>query len=118
MLALLMPTAALAQQTTLYGPDGKVTGRATTDSHGTTTIYDAAGRVTGRTATDSQGTTTIYDASDAKLVALRRAGGNDAYAMDAVCLRSHRVGDNDADGGRAMTIHGRPRCRRHVRFQG
>ncbi|MGB8639478.1 MAG: hypothetical protein WCD30_15285 [Pseudolabrys sp.] len=29
MLALLMPTAALAQQTTLYGPDGKVTGRAT-----------------------------------------------------------------------------------------
>ena len=99
-----MPTAALAQQTTLYGPDGKVTGRATTDSHGTTTIYDAAGRVTGRTATDSQGTTTIYDASDAKLVALRRAGGNDAYAMDAVCLRSHRVGDNDADGGRAMMV--------------
>ncbi|MGB7277674.1 MAG: hypothetical protein WBD15_07980 [Pseudolabrys sp.] len=74
MLALLMPTAALAQQTTLYGPDGKVTGRATTDSHGTTTIYDAAGRVTGRTATDSQGTTTIYDASGRKTGSVTQSG--------------------------------------------
>ena len=72
MLALLMPTAALAQQTALYGPDGKVTGRATTDSHGTTTIYDAAGRVTGRTATDSQGTTTIYDARGRKIGSTRK----------------------------------------------
>ena len=58
-IVLLMPTA----QQTIYGPDGKVTGRVATDSQGSTTIYDASGRVTGRTSTDSQGTTTIYDAS-------------------------------------------------------
>jgi hypothetical protein len=33
----------------------------------------------------------------------RRAGGNDAYAMDAVCRRRHCPRYNDADGGRAMT---------------
>jgi YD repeat-containing protein len=60
VLALLM-CDALAQRT-VYGPDGKATGRVT-DSQGSSTIYDAAGRVTGRTSTDSQGTTTIYDAA-------------------------------------------------------
>jgi len=60
---VLMATAALAQQTTVYGPDGRVRERITTDSQGSRTIYDASGRVSGRTATDSQGTTTIYDAS-------------------------------------------------------
>ena len=34
VLALLMPTVALAQQQTIYGPDGRVTGRITTDSQG------------------------------------------------------------------------------------
>ena len=68
VLTLLTASDAQAQQRTIYGPDGKVTGRVTTDSQGSTTIYDAAGRVTGRTSTDSQGTTTIYDASG------RRAG--------------------------------------------
>ena len=62
-LVVLMPTVAMAQQQTIYGPDGKVTGRVATDSQGSTTVYDAAGRVTGRTATDSNGTTTIYDAN-------------------------------------------------------
>jgi YD repeat-containing protein len=63
VLALLVPTEVLAQQRTVYGPDGKVRERITTDSQGSRTIYDASGRVTGRTSTDSQGTTTIYDAS-------------------------------------------------------
>ena len=36
-IVLLMPTA----QQTIYGPDGKVTGRVATDSQGSTTIYDA-----------------------------------------------------------------------------
>ena len=63
LVLALLPCDALAQQRTVYGPDGKVTGRVTTDSQGSTTIYDAAGRVTGRTSTDSQGTTTIYDAA-------------------------------------------------------
>ena len=67
VLALLvMPTEMLAQQRTIYGADGRVTGRVTTDSQGSTTIYDASGRVSGRTSTDSQGTTTIYDASGRK----------------------------------------------------
>jgi YD repeat-containing protein len=66
MLALLMPTAALAQQTALYGPDGKVTGRATTTAR--------PRRVTGRTATDSQGTTTIYDASGRKTGSVTQSG--------------------------------------------
>ena len=64
--ALLLSSAALAQQQTIYGPDGKVQGRITTDSAGSQTIYDASGKVTGRTATDSQGTTTIYDAAGRK----------------------------------------------------
>ena len=68
VLALLLAAGdAHAQQQTIYGPDGKVTGRVTTDSQGSTTIYDANGRVTGRTSTDSQGTTTIYDASGRKV---------------------------------------------------
>ena len=54
---------ASAQQRTIYGPDGKVIGRVTTDSQGSQTIHGADGRVTGRTSTDSQGTTTIRDAS-------------------------------------------------------
>ena len=66
MLALLTAGNAQAQQRTIYGADGKVTGRATTDSQGSTTIYDAAGRVTGRTSTDSSGTTTIYGADGHK----------------------------------------------------
>ena len=66
VLALLMPTAAMAQGRTYYGADGRVTGRSTTDSLGSTTFYDASGRVSGRSSTDSQGTTTIYDASGRK----------------------------------------------------
>ena len=57
LVLALLTCDALAQQRTVYGPDGKVTGRIATDSQGSTTIYDAAGRVTGRTSTDSQGTT-------------------------------------------------------------
>lgn len=50
-------------QTTVYGKDGKVQNRITTDSQGSQTVYDSSGRVTGRTSTDSQGTTYFYDAS-------------------------------------------------------
>ena len=50
LLALsLMTGAASAQQRTIYGPDGKVTGRVTTDGQGTTTIRDASGRTVGTT---------------------------------------------------------------------
>jgi len=63
VLAVLLPATALAQQRTIYGADGKVSGRVATDSQGSTTIYNANGRVVGRTSTDSQGTTTIYGAN-------------------------------------------------------
>ena len=72
ILLLLVSTSAIAQQQTIYGPDGKVTGRITTDSQGSKTIYDASGRVTGRTSTDSQGTTAIYDASGRKIGSTRK----------------------------------------------
>ena len=35
-LAVLLPATALAQQRTIYGADGKVTGRVATDSQGST----------------------------------------------------------------------------------
>jgi YD repeat-containing protein len=63
LLLALLPSAALAQQSTIYGADGKITGRVTTDSQGSKTIYGADGKITGRTSTGSNGTTTIYDAS-------------------------------------------------------
>ena len=62
------------EQRTIYGPDGKVTGRVTTDSQGSATIYGPDGKVTGRTAIDSQGTTTIYDASGRKAGTVTNSG--------------------------------------------
>lgn len=63
VIALLVWLApALAQQTTLYGPDGRVIGRSVTDSQGTVTHYDAAGRKIGSTTTSRDGTVTVYGA--------------------------------------------------------
>ena len=55
----LLTTEVLAQQRTIYGSDGKVIGRATTNSNGSTTYYGADGRVSGRAFT-SGNTTTFY----------------------------------------------------------
>lgn len=63
VLTLLVASDAQAKQRTIYGADGRVTERLTTDSGGATTIYDASGRVTGLTSTNGQGTTTICDAA-------------------------------------------------------
>ena len=63
VLALLMPTAALAQQRKhkTHGRQGK---QATRRPAATPRRYhDAKGRVTGRTHTGSDGTTTFYDAA-------------------------------------------------------
>ena len=57
-LAVLLPATALAQQRTIYGADGKVTGRVATDSQGSVFV--------GRTSTNSQGKTTIYDVNGRK----------------------------------------------------
>ena len=62
VLALLMPTAALAQQRKHKGMDDRATGYATTSGN-TTTFHDAKGRVTGRTHIGRDGTTTFYDAA-------------------------------------------------------
>ncbi len=47
-ILLLWPHKAHGQQRTVYGADGRVSGRAATDTQGTTTYYDAGGRVTAR----------------------------------------------------------------------
>jgi len=56
-----------AQQTIIYGPDGRRAGTVTTDSQGSRTIYDSQGRVSGRTSTDSQGTTVIYGPNGSRI---------------------------------------------------
>jgi YD repeat-containing protein len=66
MLTLLTLAAlasnATAQQTRIYGPDGRSVGTATTDSSGTVTNRDARGNVVSRESTSSDGVTTHYDA--------------------------------------------------------
>ena len=61
VLALLLPTHALAQSRTFYDSSGRVSGRSSTGTNGATTFYGADGRVTGRTST-SGNTTTVYGA--------------------------------------------------------
>jgi hypothetical protein len=61
VLALLMSSAAMAQQRTIYS-DGKVIGRESTGTDGSTTLYGGAdGRVRARTST-SGNQTTIFNA--------------------------------------------------------
>ena len=48
-ILLLWPHKAHGQQRTFYGADGRVSGRAATDTQGTTTFYDAGGRKVGST---------------------------------------------------------------------
>jgi YD repeat-containing protein len=66
-IAVVLASAALAQQRTVYDKSGRVVGQITTDSAGTRTIYGPDGRVVAREATDAQGTTTIYDAVGKKV---------------------------------------------------
>jgi YD repeat-containing protein len=51
---------AQAQQTRLYGADGRSVGTATPSGNGSTRYHDERGRSTG-TSTTSNGTTTFYD---------------------------------------------------------
>ncbi len=44
----IVATPSVAQQRTVYGADGRIVTRSTTDTQGTTTIYDARGNVVGR----------------------------------------------------------------------
>ena len=62
VLALLLPTAALAepQRQTYRDASGRELGRSVTDVKGNTTFYDAIGRNTDRSVT-SGNITTIYD---------------------------------------------------------
>ena len=53
----LSATAAQAQQTRHYGPDGRSIGTSTTNSSGVTTFRDSRGNTTGTAIRDSQGTT-------------------------------------------------------------
>ena len=47
MLIALLPREAAAQQTIIYGADGRRSATVVTGSNGTSTIYDAAGRRAG-----------------------------------------------------------------------
>ena len=88
LLALVM-TGAQAEQSVLYGADGRVVGRSTTDARGAVTygcgrlglpcccctLYGADGRIVGREATGGNGTTVVYGA-DGRVVG--KATGNAA----------------------------------------
>lgn len=60
IILALVASPAAAQQFTTYGPDGRVIGRAVTDSGGQTTYYGPDGRVLSRSVTQG-GQTVIYD---------------------------------------------------------
>jgi hypothetical protein len=47
-------------QTTIYGPDGRVQGRAVPQGEGSVRYYDAQGRSLGTSTTTGTGTTTFY----------------------------------------------------------
>ena len=63
LTAILLATAASAQQTTLRDASGRITGTVTTDANGTKTFRDGSGRTTGTANTDANGTTTFRDGS-------------------------------------------------------
>ena len=73
VLALILPTAALAQveHRTFQDSMGRTTGRSVTDTKGNTTFYDAQGRNTGRSVTRG-GTTTVYDNMGRQTGTIRR----------------------------------------------
>ena len=64
--ALLLATIghATAQQRTIYGADGRVIGRETTDTQGTRTLYGGDGKAATRQNRDG----TIYDAPSGRVL--------------------------------------------------
>ena len=73
---VLLPTAALAQQTreTFKDANGRTLGRSVTDSRGNTTFYDSMGRNAGRSSNNGASTTTFYDASGRRVGTTRQTG--------------------------------------------
>jgi hypothetical protein len=59
--AALFAAGACAEQTRLYGPDGRSVGTATTDGSGATVFRDARGRTVGTSSTTREGVTTLRD---------------------------------------------------------
>lgn len=71
-LTLIATTEVSAQSaSTLYGSDGRVVGRSTTDSQGTTTTFGADGRAVTRESPTSGGTT-IFDAKTGNILGTTR----------------------------------------------
>ena len=62
LLATVIATQALAQQTTFRDAGGRTIGTATRDGQGTTVFRDARGRTTGTATRDSSGATVFRDA--------------------------------------------------------
>ena len=74
VLALLIPTVALAEQRqTFRDANGREVGRATTDARGNTVYRDNMARTTGRSVT-SGGTTIIYDQMGRQVGTFHRGG--------------------------------------------
>ena len=67
MTSALAFSCTRSKADTLYGSDGKVIGRSTTDSQGTTTTYGADGRALTRQSPTTGGTT-IYDGRSGKVL--------------------------------------------------
>jgi hypothetical protein len=55
------------EQTTVYGPDGRVQGRAVPQGEGSVRYYDAQGRSIGTSTRDSTGTVRYYSPSGQSL---------------------------------------------------
>jgi YD repeat-containing protein len=77
VIAFVTPPIALAAsaepikvaetQVTIYGPDGRVQGRAVPQGEGSVRYYDAQGRSLGTSTTDQSGTTRYWDSSGKSL---------------------------------------------------
>ena len=57
-----LAASAHAEQTRIYGPDGRSLGTVSRDSAGSARYYGPDGRSRGTSSTSSDGTTTYYDA--------------------------------------------------------
>jgi hypothetical protein len=82
-LALIATSEVSAQSASaLYGSDGRVVGRSTTDSQGTVTTFGTDGRVISREATTRSGATTVYDGPSGRAVGTITKGSDGLQSRD------------------------------------
>ena len=74
LLMTMLVNFAKAEQRMIYGSDGRVIGRAATDSRGNTTLYGADGRAAIRESPVTGGST-LYEAKSGRLIGTTRIPG-------------------------------------------